>query len=409
MKIAFISYEYPPDTADGGIATYVHQAANMLQTRGNHVEVFAGSRHRSGVETESCGVLVHRLQIRKRADFPKAIARMFADRHMAIGFDVVEGPDYGAEAEAAVRLVPDIPFVVKLHTPRIIIEAYNCKPSLLTYLRVKVGALRRGTNPFKDMERAHALKADEIAAPSRAIGEKIIEYWGVDPQIVHEFPLPYSPSPGLLKIPTETYSNTVTFLGRLENRKGVIDLAQAIPTILRQCPGAKFRFVGRPSVSPDPKRDMGQYLADLLKPHHRSVEFTGPVALDQIPSIMAETDVCVFPSLFESFGLVCLEAMTAGRGVVGSSSGVMTEMLNSGEAGRLIPPGNPQAIAQAVTELLSDPPLRIKLGSAARERVLREYNFQRIGDLQEASYRRAITRRQSKMSAHGTFSENLAG
>lgn len=44
MKIAFITFEYPPDTADGGIATYVKQAANMLQLRGNQVEVFAASR-----------------------------------------------------------------------------------------------------------------------------------------------------------------------------------------------------------------------------------------------------------------------------------------------------------------------------------------------------------------------------
>ena len=55
MKIAFISYVFPPDTAAGGIATYIKQAADRLQNRGNLVEVFTASRHRSGVETETNG------------------------------------------------------------------------------------------------------------------------------------------------------------------------------------------------------------------------------------------------------------------------------------------------------------------------------------------------------------------
>ena len=49
MRIAFISYEYPPDTAAGGIATYARQAAHMLRDRGHAVEVFAASPHRTGM------------------------------------------------------------------------------------------------------------------------------------------------------------------------------------------------------------------------------------------------------------------------------------------------------------------------------------------------------------------------
>ena len=63
MNIAFISYEYPPDTAYGGIATYVHQAAMMLSRRGHHVEVFSGSPHRTGTENEEC-LLVHRINVK---------------------------------------------------------------------------------------------------------------------------------------------------------------------------------------------------------------------------------------------------------------------------------------------------------------------------------------------------------
>jgi glycogen synthase len=53
MKIAFISYEYPPDTAVGGIATYVYHAAKMMNERGHNVEVFAASGKRSCSEVEN--------------------------------------------------------------------------------------------------------------------------------------------------------------------------------------------------------------------------------------------------------------------------------------------------------------------------------------------------------------------
>src|SRR5258706_8181253 len=119
MKIAFISYEYPPDTAFGGIATYVFQAATMLRKRGHHVEVFAASVNRSGSESED-GILVHRIDEKSRFDFGPRIGEVFARRQSVIGFDVLEGPDYSADAREAVRLVPSIPLLLKLHTPSVL-------------------------------------------------------------------------------------------------------------------------------------------------------------------------------------------------------------------------------------------------------------------------------------------------
>jgi hypothetical protein len=87
--------------------------------------------------------------------------------------------------------------------------------------------------------------------------------------------------------------------------------------------------------------------------------------------------------------------MSAGRGVVASNAGGTAEMLNTPEVGRLVSPKSSQEIAQSVVELLQDPPLRVKLGAAARQRVLEEYNVSRVGDLVEASYRRAIDRKKA--------------
>ncbi len=87
--------------------------------------------------------------------------------------------------------------------------------------------------------------------------------------------------------------------------------------------------------------------------------------------------------------------MSAGRVIVDSSAGGMAELLNYGEVGRLVPPHSPEKIAAAVIELLDNPGLRMRLGQAARDRVLAEYNLERIGELQEASYVRAIQRRRA--------------
>ncbi|MEM9922919.1 MAG: glycosyltransferase family 4 protein [Cyanobacteria bacterium P01_D01_bin.50] len=404
MKIALISYEYPPDTAIGGIATYVSQIAKVLHNRGHHVEVFCGSPHRSGSQEEN-GIWVHRVMGKKGSDFSEYIGRVFAERHQSIQFDVVEGTEHSASARGAVAQVPDIPLIVRLHTPTFLVGKINfVELSLAGKVRWVGGALRRGKipthfpqwkyDPTSDIERIHTLEADEIASPSKSLGNQLISTWSLPPQRVVNVPYPYVPSQELLDIPIETNTNVVTFIGRLEIRKGILSLAEAIPMILKQCPTTKFRFVGPVLPSPQPNLNMREYLEKKLKSYHKSLEFTGGVSPDRIPSFLAKTDICVFPSRWENFPNVCLEAMAAGRGVVGSSAGGMAQMLDGGRVGRLIPPKNSKKIAEAVIELLKNPQLRMQLGQAARDRVLSEYNLDRIGKLQEASYERAIERRR---------------
>ena len=406
MHIAFISYEYPPDTAAGGIATYVKQAAAMLAARGHDVEVFTAGRGRGGTETED-GVLVHRLEDPEgegdgTADFPARIAPVFAARHRAAAFDVLEGPEYRAEARDAVRLVPDIPLVVKLHTPSFILRSLNT--ALYSPVRRTLSAaksLLRRERPFydyrpeEDPERAHCLDADEVAAPSRAVGEKVRQMWGLDPEKLAYYPLAYVPDEALLHVPLFTETNRVTYYGRLEMRKGVVDLAGAIPLVLDACPQASFRFVGRSLPSPKMGVDMKTFLSQKLARESRAVEFWDPVAPAAVPALLADTDVCVFPSLWESFGYTCLESLAAGRGVVAATPSGMDEMLRGDGRGYglLVPPQSPEKIASAIIALLTDPAQRMEFGAAGRKRVVEHYSLSRIGAFQEAGYERAITRR----------------
>ena len=405
MKIAFISYEYPPETAKGGIATYVKQAVSMLSQKGHYVEVFAGSLDKD-YSQEDNQVIVHRIKVDNRQEFRHKIGTIFAQRYNQIKFDVLEAPEIGAEAVEAIKLVPEIPLVIKLHTPSYIIKELSYSPpSLSMKLRRFLGALKKIRMPTSfpsyfydvdtDIERTYTLKADEIAAPSQAIGNKLVQDWGIDRNKISLVPLPYIPCPELLAIPTITNTNIITFIGRLEIRKGILDLADAIPLVLKQFPHVKFRFVGAAWPLPHSNLDMRQHLERKLKRYIDALEFTGKVNLEAIPSLLADTDICVFPSLWESFGLVCTEAMSSGRGVIGSSAGGMAELLDGGKVGKLVPPKSPQSIAKAVIKLLENSEERIKLGEAARQRVLSEYNLEKIGALQEASYLRAIEKRQA--------------
>lgn len=403
MKIAFISYEYPPDTAYGGIGTYMYQAAQMMYQRGHHVEVFTSSPHRSATNIED-DILVHRINEKSRELFPAQIGKVFAKRHDIIEFDVLEGPEYKADTQEAVALVPAIPLLIKLHSPSFFIYQLNGSETHFPLkLRREIGALVKGYrdrywlyNPKIDIECTHALEADEIVTPSHDLGRRTLRTWSLDPEKISCIPYPYKPSSSLLRIPVETRNEVVTFIGKLEIRKGVVDLAQAIPSILKHCPHTKFQFIGPSDFSHKAGfSSMRNYLEYKLRPYRDAVKFIDRVPLECIPEILAATDICIFPSIWENFPNVCLEAMSAGRCVVGSNAGGMVDMLKNGEFGRLIPPRSPQIIAQTVITLLKNPELRIKLGEAARNNVLTEYNIERIGTLQEASYQRAIARRRA--------------
>lgn len=402
MKIALISYEYPPDTAIGGIATYVGQAAAMLAQRGHYVEVFAASPDRSGCE-EQPNLKVHRIQITERPDFAQAIAAVFADRHQVVQFDVMEGPDCGADAAVIAEQFPTLPLVLKLHTPTYILQQIGNSPlNWHQKIRFAGGALRRGKWPrlpqpnvydhAQDPEYRHALRAQAIAAPSQAIGERVQADWDLDSSRIAAVPYPYIPAASLLEVPIATHTDRITFVGRLEIRKGILDLMTAIPLVLKQYPNAKFRFVGPAWPSPQPSLDMQQYICRKLDRYRDSLEFTGSVPLARIPTYLADTDICVFPSIWESFGLVCLEAMAAGRGVIGSNSGGMIELLDYGKAGQVICPKQPKVLAEAILKFLQNPSLRHTFGEIARSRVLQQYGLDAIGQMQEANYQAAIDR-----------------
>lgn len=397
MRIALVSYEFAGIAGGGGIGTYVRNAARMLTDRGHEIEVFTSMpRDCSSIGVSDFPINTVRAD---RTEFGQRILPIFTARHSFKPFDVLEGPEYCAEAAPLVEKFPDLPFVVRLHTPSFLINEFNnAYVSWTSKLRYVAGGLRRGRVPRPywiytadpDQERQHAVRADTIVGPSRAIIQRIKAVWGISEDRFVYVPNVFLPSKSLLDLDPDVRTNRVTFLGRLEVRKGVVEFVKAVPLILSAFPDARFRLVGRPSPHPDSGESLKTYLTRLLGSHAHAVEFVDSIAYDEIPGVLADTDICVFPSIWENFPNVCLEAMAAGRGVIGSSAGGMAEIIDDNRTGLLVPPNSPSAIAKAVLKLLSSPEDRITKGHAARSHVLQAYRPELIGPLQESAYERAI-------------------
>lgn len=403
MRLAFISHEFPPDTGGGGIGTYLEQVSGWLADAGHDVEVFAGAAESVGSQRRTNGVLVHRLRGDNAESFRAAVVPAVTAAHAALPFDVAEGNDFDAPALALQQALPRLPCVIKLHTPRFVIdELHHRPPSLAQRGRMWLGALRRGRRleasaPIREQPAARAelatlALAHEIAAPSQAIADAASGWLPELAGRMSVFPYPYVPSKELLALEPATQTGRITFLGRLEARKGVIDLADAVPVVRSQHPAARFRFIGRAMPAAEAGLDMQTYLERRLGRHAASVEFTGPVAPARLAHYLGETDLLVAPSHWESFGLVCCEGLAAARAVVGSAHGGMAEILDGGTCGRLVPPGDPAQLARTIIELLDAPAERARLGRAGRQRILEHYAAAPVLRAQLASYERAIAR-----------------
>jgi glycosyltransferase involved in cell wall biosynthesis len=394
MRIALISYEFAGNADTGGIGTYMRNAARMLVQRGHDVEVFTGgvpSSHEADSNLRVHGVA------RSHADFAEAIVVPFTERHRAAPFDVAEAPEYRADAAAVARAFPALPLVVKLHTPSVLVSLINMQPlSPVAKARFIGGSLIRGRLPqpywsynrAADYELEHVRRATVVAAPCRAIVSALAPLWDLRLDDVDIVPNVFSPVPALLELDPASRTNVVSFFGRQEPRKGIWHFVQAIPQILRRFPAAQFRIIGRPADGA-----MAARLREYLAPFARCVEIVPGVAYDEMPRYYGATDICVAPSLWENFPNVCLEGMAAGRGVIGSTAGGMSEIIADGETGLLVPPGSAEAIAEAVVGLLDNPDRRIAMGTAARRHVQDAYGVQAVAPLQEALYRKAIAKR----------------
>ena len=173
---------------------------------------------------------------------------------------------------------------------------------------------------------------------------------------------------------------------RVAPEKRVDVLVRAMPSILRRQPRA-ILVVGGKGSALDSLRELAAGLGVA-----GSVRFAGYVPDADLPAHYAAADVFVFHSTYETFGVVLAEAMAAGRAIVSVNSTAIPEVVADGETGLLVPPLDPDALAEKVCFLLESPGERDRLGRNARAWAQAHLGWDTIAGRYEAALEKAARR-----------------
>lgn len=181
-------------------------------------------------------------------------------------------------------------------------------------------------------------------------------------------------------------SRTIGYVGRLTRDKGLVELVAAFDRLRPEFPGLRLLLVGD-FEDGDPLPEGTRRRIELSP----EIELTGFV--DDPADFYARLDVAALPSYREGLPNAALEAAAAGRSIVASRIPGMADAIVDGETGLLVPAGDVEALAGALRALLSDPARASRMGRAARERVAREFEPERVWRARAELYREWIARR----------------
>ena len=364
MRVAVVS-PYDMDVP-GGVQQHVQHLAAALRGTGDHVTVIApGARRRGGIEVVGPATRVpFNDSVAPIALDPRAVARTARTlRDLAPDVVHVHEPFVPWVSMVATARAP-APVVATFHAWSRRDRAYRLAGRALGRLLDHVDA-RIAVSPAAAAYHASALGLHEDAftvVPN-----------GVDVDHFREA----VPFPQMRDHPS------LLFVGRLERRKGLDQLLRAL-TILKSTRADLRLYV----VGDGPDR---QRYERLLPARLRDdVVFLGRVDTDELPRFHASADLFVAPAMGgESFGIVLIEAQAAGVPVVASDIPGYASVVTDGVDGRLVPPGDPEALAEAIGALLDNPSLARALADTASRRVDR-YDWSTVAQRVREVYVRVV-------------------
>jgi glycosyltransferase involved in cell wall biosynthesis len=186
-------------------------------------------------------------------------------------------------------------------------------------------------------------------------------------------------------------------LGRLVPRKGVDDVLRALALV----EDAELLVAGGPPAARLAKDPEALRLREIAAEEGvaERVTFLGQVGRAQAPALICSADVVVCAPWYEPFGLVPLEAMACGKPVVAAAVGGLVDTVVDGVTGRLVPPREPRALADALAALASDPRARREYGAAGRRRVESRYAWSQIARETASIYREVARQRAAVVGA----------
>jgi N-acetyl-alpha-D-glucosaminyl L-malate synthase BshA len=260
--------------------------------------------------------------------------------------------------------ISDVPCITTIHGS----DVYGLKYPFINALNAKV---MKDSNACTANSRRTARACREIS------GREDIEIipMGIDPGFFSK-----SRDVEFLRKKAEIEGETILFVGRLIDWKGVDDLIRAVPKVLEKYPKAKLLLVGS-----GPRKRRLINLAKTLDITN-NVLFTGEVNQGELPRYYSVANVFVLPSIVndkgetEGLGVVLLEAMACGIPVIGSNVGGIPDIINDGETGLLANQKDPDDLGQKIIMLLTDENLRKRVIENGLKFVKENFTWEVIAD-----------------------------
>lgn len=425
----FVCREYPPAAyPPGGIGTYVRQISHLLAEAGETVHVIA---HRWTGAPDVCErklegrLTIHRValdeppvpQSPEASGIPQGMlassypsqafswhAALLAERLIATeGIDVVEAqeweaPLYYLQLRRALHLgpTPQPPCVVHMHSPTEQIFAANgWETTVADY------------QPAAELEAYSIAAADAVLCPSRYVADQTIARYHVDPATLTVIPYPLGDAPHVERAAAVWAANILCHVGRLEPRKGVLELVEAVAQVAGDTPDVRVEFVGgdTPLHATGGSSVQTAMLARVPRRVRRHLRFHGTQDRRGVIHTLSQVFASIVPSRWENFPYSCIEAMASGLPVVASPNGGMREMIVDGESGWIAADGTPAGLSDALRRALSAPPaLRASMGAAAEDTVRRLCHSRTIVDRHLAMKHALVRAGASRSKATQTVS-----
>lgn len=377
MRVLMLSWEYPPHIV-GGLGRHVDHLSKHLAAQGEDVTVLTFTDGSSPPRETLEGVSVIRVNpyVMRYPDFTtwvQGLNMLMTEAAASLPeTDVIHAHDWlSAYSGIALKHMTRKPLVATIHATEM----------------GRRGTLHNDTERhIHEMEWWLAFEAWRVICCSNYMSGEIVSNLGCPREkigvIVNGF------DPRLLSIDGAEASQktaggpkTALFVGRLVHEKGP-DLIIKAAGILKGS-GLKFNIVGEGAMKP--------YLEDMSRKGGLTdqVRFLGHVTDRELAGLYRSSYACVFPSLYEPFGIVALEAMSAGVPVVVSKTGGLDEIVEDGTNGLEFTPGSAESLARAIQRLLDEPALFSKLVENGRG-SLSKYSWPLVAEKTRAIYRSVI-------------------
>jgi glycogen(starch) synthase len=410
MRLCLLSNTYPPEQF-GGIASLTHLMARGLFELGHTVHVITrGDREQVSFYD---GAYVHKIPNRQERykqyrqyndlfstlNYSHAVYDKVKELELNDGIQIVDSPIWQYEGlvtlmsgilPVVVRLVTGLRQITKIHKHQV--EEFNLIGDLEQTLITRASHLMPNTQAtFNAMQKFYDFGSID--------GRCTVVPYGIVP-VPDDQARPFD-----LDRQGDTFK--VLYVGRMEKRKGILDLFAAIPAILDRVPGAQFTIAGSDNSMSDGFKlktgmDYPTYFASRYPGCCSQVRFTGSVSDEEKEALYQSCDLFVAPSLYESFGLVYLEAMNYAKAVIGCRAGGIPEVVDHGVTGYLVEPEAPQELSETIVSLLGSPARLRDLGLAGREQVLERFNYLQMARNFAQVYRRVIRAFPVEAAENGT-------